>query len=147
MNLVLALLPGVDVSGYKQLTREQILAALPPVPRQETVSAALPALDDPRKAVRMGVGRFLVFILSEIKDPQVRKNRVAALARQLSRPSNDDRQKAVYALHILAKKFPEDRPLIWETAGESIQQIARQCITTVQPTAQELLKLLTIGAS
>lgn len=92
------------------------------------VPAAVAQLSDPDSKVRNDISRYAQAFIASVNDGNARVAMINSLARQLTRPSFTDRNKALLALLRLLEAFPEDAAAVKAAAYESILQIAKQSI-------------------
>jgi hypothetical protein len=112
-----------------------------------TVARVLPHLDDPHGVTRNDVSRYVLHYVEGVEDPAAQRAVVDALARQLSRPSHGDRNKAAYGLAVLLEAHPHLAPYAEERAAPWLRRIAEQSVLeNVGGAAQEVLALLTTPA-
>ena len=97
--------------------------------------------NDPDVVVRNNVTRFMLHYLDRVESESVRRALAAQLARQLTRPSHADRNKAVYGLLHLVEAWPGDAEGIDEATRETLRTIARDSVlSNVRDPAAELLE-------
>ncbi|MBN2497323.1 MAG: hypothetical protein JXR96_22205 [Deltaproteobacteria bacterium] len=100
-------------------------------------------LDDPSSLVRNNLSRYLINVVGEIPDAQVRRSVVDALLVQLGRPSMSDRNKSLFALLELARAHEDTRRYIAEKGEPLIASVRDTSIlANVRGPAEELLDLL-----
>lgn len=74
-----------------------------------SIPAVLPALADPDDGVRNNVSRYYLHAFKTLDDPAAVPALVEALVAQADLPDMSDRNKALYSLLQLARRFPEAR--------------------------------------
>jgi hypothetical protein len=108
---------------------------------EKSMVASLPYLDDPSSGVRNNLTRFMLHYFDRVESAESRRQIIDAIIPQLSRPSHGDRNKAIYALSMLAEKDDDSLDYIMSKAGKQIRYIADNSILfNVRDPAKELLK-------
>lgn len=94
-----------DPNAVRRATAVELLSWSGEIP--DTAARLLPAVDDVDVTVRTLVTRYLFKSLPFLPDEFPYQDMVEVYSRDLTRPSHDDRSKALYMLLALAKKRPE----------------------------------------
>lgn len=109
----------------------------------DSIARIHPFADDPESLVRNNVTRFMLHHLDKVEDAQVRQALITQFARQLTRPSHSDRNKAAYGLLLLLEAWPEDAPAVSAAARTELEVIARDSVLfNVRDPAREVLEKL-----
>ena len=109
----------------------------------ESIVQANRLLDDPNSLVRNNISRFTLHFPEKIMNSLDRQKVIDHLLLQLDRPSHGDRNKAIYNLLMMIKKFPEDSAYIKEKGLRLITYISQASVlSNVRDPALEILTLI-----
>ena len=109
---------------------------------EASILAVYERVDDPHMGVRNNVTRFMLHYFDRLQSEKGRLAVIEAMGRQLARPSHADRNKAISALHALAREFPDSISVIMARYGDEIRHVAEHSIlSNVGGVAKKLLSL------
>jgi hypothetical protein len=108
----------------------------------ETTHKLMPGLDDADPEVRAACARFIFSRMEYLPDNFPYPQLAEAFSRELTRPSHQDRSKALYCLLAIAGQHPDLIPAIREFNEERVKKLAD---TSVIPTIHDpAVKLLAV---
>lgn len=107
----------------------------------EISARLIPVLDDSDVSVRIEADRFLFPRLDMLPPDFPFDQLLEAFSRQLSRPSHQDRSKALYSLLALVRLHPELAEMAGEWNEERIKRLAEATrLKTIKAAGEQLLK-------
>lgn len=100
-------------------------------------------LDDPSSLVRNNISRFTLHFVDKLQKQTERREVINNLLAQLDRPSFADRNKSIYNLLLIARKFASDRLYIRARGISLIRYISEASIlSNVRDPALQLIELI-----